>query len=67
MELKQRGTRDGGDNNNFHNKCDNQGPTLILCKNDKGNIFGGNASISWTKNNYDYLYKEDRDWLIPNP
>jgi len=29
-------------------KCDNQGPTICLCKNEKGNIFGGYASISWT-------------------
>ena len=35
MELIYRGTKDGGDNNNFHKKCDNQGPTIILCKNDK--------------------------------
>ena len=45
MELIYRGTEDGGDNINFHKKCDNQGPTIILCKNDKGNIFGGYASI----------------------
>ena len=47
MELLHRGTRDGSGSNVFHNKCDNQGPTLCLCKNDKGNIFGGYASISW--------------------
>ena len=44
MELIYRGTRD----NIFHNKCDNKGPTICLYKNDKGNIFGGYASISWT-------------------
>ena len=48
MELLYRGTRDGDGSNIFHNKCDNQGPTLCLCKNEKGNIFGGYASISWT-------------------
>ena len=53
MELLYRGTRDGSDSNTFHNKCDNQGPTICLIKNDKGNIFGGYASISWTgKGNY---------------
>ena len=50
MELLYRGTRDGSGANVFHNKCDNQGPTLCLIKNDKGNIFGGYASISWTDN-----------------
>ena len=48
MELLYRGTRDGTSANKFHNKCDNQGPTICLCKNEKGNIFGGYSSISWT-------------------
>ena len=45
MELLYRATRD--ESKSFHNKCDNQGPTITLIKNDKGNIFGGYASISW--------------------
>ena len=48
LELIYRGTRDGGDNINFHKKCDNQGPNIMLFRNDKGNIFGGYVSISWT-------------------
>ena len=48
MELLYRGTRDGSESNVFHNKCDNQGPTICLIKNDKDNIFGGYASISWS-------------------
>jgi len=48
MELLYRGTRDGTSPNIFHNKCDNQGPTICLYKNEKGNIFGGYTSISWT-------------------
>ena len=48
MELLYRGTKDGPESNIFHQKCDNQGPTICLCKNEKGNIFGGYASISWT-------------------
>ena len=47
MELLYRGTRDGTTANIFHQKCDNQGPTICLYKNDKC-IFGGYASISWT-------------------
>ena len=50
MELLYRGTRDGSESNIFHNKCDNQGPTICLCQNEKDNIFGGYASISWTSN-----------------
>ena len=47
MELLYRGTKDGVMAENFHKKCDNQGPTICLYKNNKGNIFGGYASISW--------------------
>ena len=50
MELLFRGTRDGMTAKDFHNKCDNQGPTISLFKNEKGHIFGGYASISWTCN-----------------
>ena len=50
MELLYRGTRDGSESNIFHNKCDNQGPTICLFKNEKGNIFGAYASISQTSN-----------------
>ena len=48
MELLYRGTRDGSTADIFHNKCDNKGPTLCLYQNEKDNIFGGYASISWT-------------------
>ena len=51
IELLYRGTRDGSGSNEFHNKCDNQGPILILCQNEKGNIFGAYSSISWTSDN----------------
>jgi len=51
MKLLYRGTRDGMEGNYFHNKCDNQGPTISLFKNDKGNIFGGYTFTDWTSNN----------------
>ena len=54
MELIYRATRDGATAKDFHNKCNNQGPTICLFKNDKGNIFGGYASISWENGNDDY-------------
>ena len=50
MELLYRGTRDGSGSDVFHNKCNNQGSTICLCKNEKGNIFGAYASIGWTSN-----------------
>ena len=48
MELIYRATRDGSTSQDFHNKCDNQGPTICLYQNEKRNIFGGFTSISWT-------------------
>ena len=50
MELIYRGSRDGTISNIFHNKCDNKGPTIILFKNEKGNIYGGYSPISWNTN-----------------
>ena len=47
LELLYRGTRDGTQPEKFHNLCDDKGPTITLFKNEKGNIFGGFASISW--------------------
>ena len=48
MELIYRATRDGSTSKDFHKKCDNQGPTISLFKDERGNIFGGYASISWS-------------------
>ena len=60
LELIYRGTRDGSTANIFHNKCDNQGPTLCLYKNNKGNIFGGFTPISWkSEKSGNYPYDKD--------
>ena len=48
LELLYRGSRDGMSNEIFHNKCNNQGPTISLIKSEKDYIFGGYASIDWT-------------------
>ena len=47
MELIYRGSEDGSTSKNFHDKCDNKGPSIVLFKNEKGNIFGGYCPISW--------------------
>ena len=60
-ELLYRGSRDGSLSKNFHEKCDNQGPTLILYRNDKECIFGGYASISWSNQGN---YKKAPDCFI---
>ena len=47
LELIYRGSRDGTTSIKFHEKCDNKGPTIVLFKNEKGNIYGGYCPISW--------------------
>ena len=59
MELIYRGTRDGTTSKIFHEKCDNQGPTICLYKNEKGFIFGGYASISWSTQRNGYVSAPD--------
>ena len=61
MKLLYRGTRDGMEANYFHDKCNNQGPTISLFKNEKGYIFGGYASTDWTSCN---SYKSAPDSFI---
>ena len=53
MELIYRGSRDGMTSNNFHNKCDNKNPTIVLYKNTKDSVFGGYTSLAWA-NSGDY-------------
>ena len=62
LELLFRGTRDGMYSQNFHEKCDDKGPTITLFRNDKGNIFGGYLPISW-KNTGEYQ-KENRCFIF---
>ena len=64
IELIYRGTRDGMNNKAFYNKCSNIGPTIILIKNDKNNIFGGYASISWKLENNDKNYSAPDSFLF---
>ena len=64
MELLFRGTRDGMNHKEFYNKCDNQGPTIILIQNETGNIFGGYASVSWVKSKEDKYYSAPDSFLF---
>ena len=38
-ELIFRATRDGMTYNDFYNRCNKQGPTIVLIKNERGNIY----------------------------
>ena len=60
MELLYRGTRDGDLAKNFHEKCDNKGPTLTLCKEKSENIiFGGYTEAEWDSQERHPKYDEN--------
>ncbi|XP_053376755.1 interferon-induced protein 44-like [Mercenaria mercenaria] len=40
-------TRDGCNQNTFHQKCDNQGPTVTVLYNPQGSVYGGYTNSSW--------------------
>uniref|UniRef100_A0A6U3TM16 TLDc domain-containing protein n=1 Tax=Ditylum brightwellii TaxID=49249 RepID=A0A6U3TM16_9STRA len=46
--LLYRASRDGWKASDFHDKCDNQGPTLTIIKSAGGYIFGGYCNTSWS-------------------
>ena len=52
LSLLYRGTRDGMTALNFHQKCDNQGPTITVAKTSQGYIFGGYADKDWDSRLY---------------
>jgi len=64
MKLIYRGTRDGMTNTVFHNKCDNKGESITLIKNEKGNIFGGYASIPWTNPSSGTFYSAPESFIF---
>lgn len=40
-ELLYRASKDGWSASDFHNKCDNKGPTIVICKSNYDKVFGG--------------------------
>ena len=62
VELLYRGTRDGDSAKDFHEKCDNKGPTLTICKEKNGIIFGGYTETEWDNKN-DHV-KADKNAFI---
>ncbi|CDW78645.1 tldc domain-containing protein [Stylonychia lemnae] len=47
-KLIFRATRDGFKALNFHQSCDNMGPTISFIMSEHGQVFGGYTSVSWT-------------------
>ena len=49
FQLLFRMSEHGTKSEDFHNLCDNKGPTLILIKTTKNRIFGGFTPLHWAK------------------
>lgn len=47
-EIIYKASKDGWTSVNFHQKCDNQGETIVVIKSTNGYIFGGYSPQSWT-------------------
>eukprot|EP00985_Skeletonema_marinoi_P010749 scaffold5048_cov83-Skeletonema_marinoi.AAC.1 len=47
MNLLYRSSRDGQSMADFHGRCDNKGPTLVLIETIEGGIVGGYTNMSW--------------------
>lgn len=49
FELLYRGSENNYNWSEFHAKCDNKGPTLVIVKSVNGFIFGGYTKAKWNK------------------
>ena len=67
--LIYKGTRDGFSSKQFHNSCDNQGPTMTIIQSRDGSyLFGGYTSMSW-KTRQTYIQDDQNPFLftLTNP
>jgi hypothetical protein len=48
FKLLSRGSRDGFQMKEFHQRCDGRNRTLVLIETKKGNIFGGYTPLAWS-------------------
>jgi hypothetical protein len=57
--LLYRGSRDGFGAEDFHRKCNNQGPTLLLVRSaERGNhVFGAFTNVPWTSSSMNFSDK----------
>ena len=60
LNLLWKATRDGWTANEFHNRCNNKGPTLTIVRSAQGFIAGGYTKTSWaSRNNYVHVDRGD--------
>jgi len=50
-EVLYIATRDGQTGADFHRKCDNQGPTVVIVESTTGAVFGGYTDATWSNSN----------------
>ena len=65
-QLLYRATRDGDTDKDFHSKCDNKSPILVIGKTPKGYIFGGytTANLDYEKCKDKSLYLSDNEAFV---
>mmetsp|Transcript_19222 Transcript_19222/g.32423 ORF Transcript_19222/g.32423 Transcript_19222/m.32423 type:complete len:625 (-) Transcript_19222:162-2036(-) len=56
LNLLYRSSKDGQSMMDFHWRCDNKGPTLILIETVEGGVLGGYTNTSWQSHNGKYAY-----------
>ena len=61
LSLLYRGSRDGFESQNFHEKCDGFLDTLTIVESEHGKIFGGYVGLAWDQSN---RYKNDPNSFI---
>ena len=65
FKLLYRASRDNFTFKAFHEKCDNQGPTLTIIKSDlNGKVFGGYTSVSWRSPSSRTYVKDEEAFLF---
>jgi len=57
-------SEDGDTAREFHEKCDDRGPTLTVIETSDGNVFGGFTPISWSSTG---RYMSAESWLFKRP
>jgi hypothetical protein len=57
--LLYRGSRDGWMYKNFHDRCDNKGPTICFFNIKDGDVIGGFTNASWSSSSFKYVGDSD--------
>ncbi|CDW85095.1 tldc domain-containing protein [Stylonychia lemnae] len=61
FQLIYKGSRDGFASQDFHQYCNNLGPTILFALTEHGKVFGGYVSVPWNSNN---LYTVDQKAFV---